>query len=333
MVLSRGAAPELVSGRMRGRTPLTLGAAVLALAGSLCASPAEAAPGALPAGCNRTGVFPSTNVACVYHFTGGVQTFTVPAGVLSLRLNLIGAAGDDSCEIGQFGPTAGGRGAEVFSNLRVTPGQVLQVFVGGKGGTGSHPMVCGDGPGGFNGGGRARGGGGVIAGGGGGGASDIRSGLDVSQRLAVAGGGGGGGGAGIPFPGGAGGSAGRVAHPGQDGHGEGGGNGGRAGSPTAPGDGGTSGTPAPGCTTAAGTAGTFGFGGEGGECLPGNGAGAGGGGGFYGGGGGGAGGRPDRRDRTGGGGGGAGSSKGTGAVATGVATPDGNGVVTINYFM
>jgi hypothetical protein len=128
-----------------------------------------------------------------FDYTGGEQTFVVPAGVWSVHVLAVGGHGGVA-----DGSNAGGRGgsaAQVTGELSVAPGEKLYVEVGGNGGEGSELN-----PGGFNGGapggGPAFNGGGF--GGGGGGASDVRStprssGLSPDDRLLVAGGGGGGG--------------------------------------------------------------------------------------------------------------------------------------------
>jgi Glycine rich protein len=223
-----------------------------------------------------------------FQYTGGEQTFEVPSGVHDLRVRLVGGAGG-----------TGGSGAEVVSSIKVTPGQILYVEVGGNG----KPAGEGSG-GGFNGGGA-----GGSGAGGGGGASDVRTlprseGLAVDSRLIVAAGGGGGAGAGEEA-GGAGGdaeSSGTTSSGGNVGGGPGTGGGG--------GGGGT------GCSQT-GTAGELGTGGAGGNGFSTNGGG-GGGGGLYGGGGGGGG------CGAGGGGGGGGSSlvPGLGLVTTAVSEPE-----------
>lgn len=126
---------------------------------------------------------PAVAHATVFSYTGGEQSYTVPAGVSSLSITAIGAPGG--------GPLSGGlvagRGAVVSGIVNVAPGQALYVEVGGSGGS---PV------GGFNGGGDSgtRNGLSVY---GGGGASDVRT-LPMSagvispnSRLIVAAGGGG----------------------------------------------------------------------------------------------------------------------------------------------
>jgi hypothetical protein len=107
-----------------------------------------------------------------FTFTGGTQTYTVPACVTSITYIVSGAQG---------GGAGGGNGARVTGTLTVTPGQVLQINVGGQG---VGPV------GGFNGGAN-----GVATGNassGGGGASDIRVAPNgLGNRIIVAGGGGG----------------------------------------------------------------------------------------------------------------------------------------------
>jgi Glycine rich protein len=133
---------------------------------------------------------PAAADTVVFNYTGGEQTFTVPAGNSSIQVTAIGASGEN----GGLSLTTSGRGARVSGTLAVTPGQILYVEVGGVGtewfGDGSTP-----GGGGFNGGGDT-----YLSGSnpsGGGGASDVRTRprsdgpQSLSSRLLVAGGGGG----------------------------------------------------------------------------------------------------------------------------------------------
>ena len=113
-----------------------------------------------------------------FNYTGAMQTFTVPPGVTSITINAEGAQG---------GGNAGGLGGSATATLPVTPGEVLEVWVGGR-------PTQEIGPGGFNGGGAV-----VVepCGSGptyshpGGGASDVRRGAGLANRIIVAGGGGG----------------------------------------------------------------------------------------------------------------------------------------------
>jgi len=129
-----------------------------------------------------------------FSFTGAGQTYTVPAGVTALQVSVAGAQG------GTWGGSgAGGAGAVVQATLAVTPGEVLNINVGGAGGFTS--SGSGFVPGGYNGGGANLG---SAAGGAGGGASDIRRGGNaLANRVVVAGGGGGGGGGQLGGAGGA----------------------------------------------------------------------------------------------------------------------------------
>jgi hypothetical protein len=89
--------------------------------------------------------------------TVGAATFTVPAGVTSLTVTAVGGGGAGSI------PSAGGSGAKVTGTLAVTPGEVLNLFVGG-GAPGTNWNVGGGGSTNISSGGTAL----VIAGGGGG---------------------------------------------------------------------------------------------------------------------------------------------------------------------
>lgn len=199
--------------------------------------------------------------------TGAAQTFTVPAGVTSITVELWGAEG------GADGSTLGGKGGYVKGDVKVTPGSTIHVYVGGKGTSGPGSGQNCNLKGGFNGGGPtgtaccSNAGAGAGAGGG---ASDIRiGGQALSNRVLVAGGGGGAG----------------SSRPGANGGGLTGADGGSYQSTTATGGSQTAGGQAGGHytshTCSAGTAGAAGQGGTG----DGN-DGGGGGGGWFGGGGG-----------------------------------------------
>src|SRR3954453_8616981 len=175
---------------------------------------------------------PARAGAVTQTFTGvGPHTFLVPAGVTSVAFRLDGAAGGGTGSGVNLRP--GGRGAEVITTLAVTPGEALQVNVGGAGASG--------GAGGFNGGGA--GGNGVRGGNpgaGGGGASDGRDGsFALADRLLVAAGGGGAGGAGLTIPGGTAGPSGASGGNGDGIHFGAGGNGGGGASSSTPGGGGS----------------------------------------------------------------------------------------------
>jgi hypothetical protein len=244
----------------------------------------------------------ATAATSSFTYTGAEQTFTVPAGVSSVRVVAVGGRG---------GRSDGGFGARVSGDLAVSPGQVLFVEVGANAPTpapGQSPP--------FNGGGA----GGHTAGAGGG-ASDLRTasrstGGSLSSRLIVAAGGGGGTGASGSGYGGSGGAAGA---PGADGAGINKGMGGGAGTASAGGAGGGGGP-----FGAAGTLGGGGSGGTGSAIVTGGG---GGGGGYYGGGGGGGG----TSEAYGGGGGGGSSFTGTATDPSVAADTSASPSVTITY--
>ncbi len=233
---------------------------------------------------------------CTSYTAPGNHTYTVPAGVTLVRVDLRGAEG------GGVG-LGGGRGSRVVGRLTVAPGDNLAITVGGRGGHGGGFGGIG-GIGGGGGGGGGRGGGGS----GGGGSSSLTL---AGSVMAVAGGGGGGGGFGNrpPYDGSYGGR---------------GGVGGDAG-----GDGGIGGDGGPGPGGPGGIGGVAGIGGGSGVITGGPGGtgtgfggGGGGGGGGYGlvaagGGVGGSGGDHDSVVGGGGGGGGGGGASYTGGLIDG----------------
>lgn len=136
-----------------------------------------------------------------FSYTGAAQTWTVPAGVTSVNVEANGAQGGRVDLTGFWTPCCldGGLGGKVTTTLAVTPGQVLNLYVGQQGNT--------NGTGGYNGGGTASPVSSPILGGaGGGGATDVRiGGTALTNRVVVAGAGGGAGGDGGPTAGGIGG--------------------------------------------------------------------------------------------------------------------------------
>jgi hypothetical protein len=187
--------------------------------------------------------------------TQGCSTWTAPAGVTSVDISAVGAAGN-------FLDQANGLGDGVSGTLsNLSANQVLDVCVDVGGGTDGQGAAYGSG--------------------GGGGASGVSLGSDFSQPLIVAGGGGADGGT-LGSPGGAGGSAGYPA--GSVGQVTNGSTGGSGGSASAVGEGGSPDGSDGGAFSAAGP----GSGGTGdGTGNPNDGGGGGGGAGYYGGGGGG----------------------------------------------
>jgi hypothetical protein len=240
-----------------------------------------------------------------FNYTGTVQTWTVPPCVTSINIVAAGAKG---------GGASGGNGARISATLSVTPGQVLNIRVGGQG-------SCGNNSGGWNGGGTGHASNPANAAYnscGGGGASDIRIGGNaLTNRVIVAGGGGGKSGGSNSVGGG---SANCLnGLPGVSTFGGGGGGGTQV-------SGGAGGTPWAG-TPPGGQAGTLGQGGNGGFWS--TASGGGGGGGYYGGGGGGNDGCCTGSN--GGGGGGGGSSLMPAGGTCLAANNAGNGYVTITW--
>jgi hypothetical protein len=129
------------------------------------------------------GAYSLYSQTATYSYTGSVQIFTVPTCVTAITVDVRGGAG------GFNGTYAGGNGGRVQASIPVTPGEVLQIYVGSAGANTqtSHPGVYGGGGAVFS----------YVSGGTsgtGGGATDIRrTPYNLSDRLVVAGGGGGGG--------------------------------------------------------------------------------------------------------------------------------------------
>ncbi len=301
-------------------------AGVSALCTLALANPA--AP-ALPSNCSASG----STATCTFAFTGGAQTWTVPTGVTSASFDAFGAAGGCGPLCGD---NSGGSGGETKATLTVTPGDVIEIVIGGQGGQAGAPATSP--AGGFNGGGAGGEGSGPASdgasGAGGGGASDIRAGscaatasCGLAARVIVAGGGGGA----VGLTGGAGGSGG---HPS--------GGEGNTGGPEDPGAGGTQskgggGGSTAGCLGTNGSNGELGVGGAGGNGqqiasppgeFEGSFGGSGGGGGYYGGGGGGG-----ACVNFGGAGGGGGSSFAASGITASFenGVEPGNGQVTVSY--
>ena len=133
-----------------------------------------------------------------FTYTGGLQTWTVPSGVTSITVDAQGAKGAGVAGYSYGYQSVGGCGGRVQATLAVTPGDVLNIVVGGQG---SYTT----GAGGYGGGGSDGYWTSAWPGAGGGGESNIKDGT-ASLDLLHAGGGGGGGGDISPYdPGGAGG--------------------------------------------------------------------------------------------------------------------------------
>jgi hypothetical protein len=165
-----------------------------------------------------------------YGYTGAAQTYRVPDNVTSLKVTAAGGTGG----YGDNGDTEfggiGGAGGEITGTLQVTPGEQLNVYVGGNGtnGQAASNFPCSScttggvggwgGPGGANSGGN--GGGyqdGTFSYAGGGGGATVITDASGNTLLSVAGGGGGGDGF-VSGQGGDGGDGGSLpGNPGQDG--------------------------------------------------------------------------------------------------------------------
>lgn len=204
-----------------------------------------------------------------YNYTGAAQTYTVPVGVTSINVWIWGAGGAGADRTGGGNAGAGGSGAFVKGTLAVTPGQVLQVVVGGRG---TYSTTNGTHAGGYGGGGTAY----QNAGSGGGYSGLFLTSVTFANARAIAGGGAGGGYGRDRNFGGAGGATTGSAGGGLDVTHTGGGGGTLA----------AGGAAGAGTGTTAGTGGSQLQGGTGGNAGSGTYGGAGGGGGYYGGGGG-----------------------------------------------
>ena len=247
-----------------------------------------------------------------FSFTDDAQTFLVPESVCAITVDAFSAqGGDGDTDNLVFG--AGALGGRATATVSVTPGETLQVLVGGAGGDAPN---AGLGPGGFPDGGDGGSGGTNAGGGGGGGSSSVLRGTDVLVIAGAGGGGGGGGQANGQGNGGAGGDA------GQDGAnvpagaqgGQSGGNGGAGGNGVGAGGAGESGAALQG--------------GAGGDSPDNNQGGGGGGGGAVGGGGGGA---SSASNTNGGGGGGGGSGTGPSGTTFETGVRSGDGALTITF--
>ena len=121
-----------------------------------------------------------------FNYTGGVQTFTAPY-TTTYTLTAYGAVGGYDGVDGQGdGRSWGGNGGYIQGRIRLTAGQTLYIYVGGKGADARSSMSEWESFGGYNGGAD------TLWSGAGGGATDFRiNGQNISNRILVAGGGGG----------------------------------------------------------------------------------------------------------------------------------------------
>lgn len=65
-----------------------------------------------------------------YSYSGNVEVFIVPVGVNHILVEVAGAEGGSVDIAGNRG--SGGRGALVQAYFQVTPGEVLNLYVGGR---------------------------------------------------------------------------------------------------------------------------------------------------------------------------------------------------------
>ncbi|WP_350353369.1 Ig-like domain-containing protein [Microbacterium sp. A8/3-1] len=156
-------------------------ATVLAVAVTLL-GPLAPEPVAAATSCTPTG---GANNCLLFSFSGGAESFTVPAGVTSIQVTLNGAGG---------GNGAGGaisQGGQTTGTVAVTPGNILAITVGRFGDYGGTPAYGGGGAGGgcFGAGLCGQGGGGLT------GLWANNTAFDRGSALLIAGGGGGSGGA------------------------------------------------------------------------------------------------------------------------------------------
>ena len=127
-----------------------------------------------------------------FHYIGSTQVYNIPVGTDTVFMQVWGAQGGDVINGYSGNSWYGGKGGYSEGKMVVTAGDVLNIYVGGKGGSGTSGI--GQNSGGWNGGGD----GGnntstsFFTAGGGGGASDIRvNSTSLNARVIVAGGGGG----------------------------------------------------------------------------------------------------------------------------------------------
>ena len=126
--------------------------------------------------------------ACTqYSYSGGDQTFTVPAGITSLNIKAWGAGGGGSVS-NAYGNGAAG-GGYATGNLAVAAGNSLLVVVGGGGSAAAASAAGGNSAYGGGGAGSSATGSAPLVGGGGGGRSAVQ--LTSTERLTAGGGGGG----------------------------------------------------------------------------------------------------------------------------------------------
>jgi hypothetical protein len=90
-------------------------------------------------------IFPLPPIAIRHQLFSANGTFTVPAGVTSLRVTVVGGGGLKSCcccHCTEYALSGGSGGAAIKIINGLTPGQTISVTVGGVGGTSSFGTYC-----------------------------------------------------------------------------------------------------------------------------------------------------------------------------------------------
>src|SRR5262249_59121827 len=75
-----------------------------------------------------------------FEFTGKAETFVVPANVCRVTIDAFGAAGGNGINENFPDSGVGALGGHATAAIQVTPGETLQVNVGGHGGDGAEPL-------------------------------------------------------------------------------------------------------------------------------------------------------------------------------------------------
>ncbi|MEY3625101.1 MAG: hypothetical protein RL696_482, partial [Actinomycetota bacterium] len=82
---------------------------------------------------------PTVSLAQTYSYSNSKQTFTVPANVTSITVSMRGGAGGNGGTDGRGSPGTGGEGVgNLVGSISVTPGQVIDIYVGSGGAAGGN---------------------------------------------------------------------------------------------------------------------------------------------------------------------------------------------------
>ncbi|HVX18114.1 MAG TPA: hypothetical protein VHA73_08775, partial [Acidimicrobiales bacterium] len=117
--------------KIRNLAASGMAAALIGVVPIASSAPAQADP--LPTGCLAVG----TTVTCTYASTGAAQTFTPPAGVMTITVTASGGSGGKGGGGTFTTGAAGGLGGTVTGTISVTPSQPLTVDVGAAGADGT----------------------------------------------------------------------------------------------------------------------------------------------------------------------------------------------------